>query len=94
MYLLNLEIETQIHLQTFFRNLRHKRRKAVKFFYIQVKQVSEEKVESSIYKIQNKLYLLASVLHYFLYFCVVFTKRTPELAENKQNTICCHEGII
>lgn len=68
MYLLNLEIETQIHLQTFFRNLRHKRRKVVKFFYIQDKQVSEAEVESSIffwffYKIQNKLYLLASVLH-------------------------------
>lgn len=45
MYLLNLEIETQIHLQTFFRNLRRKRRKVVKFFYIQVKQVSEAKVE-------------------------------------------------
>ena len=48
MYLLNLEFETQIRLQTFCRNLHHKSRKyvnSVYLIYMQVKEISETKVE-------------------------------------------------
>ena len=48
MYLLNLKLETQIRLQIFYRNLRDKRRKDVNsvcFIYMQVKEISETKVE-------------------------------------------------
>lgn len=65
MYLLNLEFETQIRLQTFCRNLHHKSRKyvnSVYLIYMQVKEISETKVEQCksfffwfFYRIRNKL---------------------------------------
>lgn len=65
MYLLNLEFETQIRLQTFCRNLRHKSRKdvnSVYFIYVQVEEIRETKVEQYksfffwfFYRIRNKL---------------------------------------
>lgn len=64
MYLLNLKLETQIRLQIFSRNLRDKRRKdvnSVYFIYMQVKEISETKVEQYknffwfFYEIRSKL---------------------------------------
>ena len=94
MYLLNLEFETQIRLQTFCRNLHHKSRKyvnSVYLIYMQVKEISETKVEQCksfffwfFYRIRNKL-------QFFEFKLKIYTWIRWEQADYD---FFCHGGII